>query len=39
MLELFRKAVRECSWPSVRADKGSENIEVARATINARGAG
>ena len=40
MLEQFRKAVRECGWPSrVRSDKGGENVEVAKAMINVRGAG
>ena len=40
VLELFRKAVRECGWPSrVRSDKGGENVEVAKAMINVRGAG
>ena len=40
VLEQFRKAVRECGWPSrVRSDKGGENVEVAKAMINVRGNG
>ncbi len=40
VLEQFRKAVRECGWPSrVRSDKGGENVEVAKAMISMRGAG
>ena len=40
VLEQFRKAVAECGWPSrVRSDKGGENVEVAKAMINARGVG
>ena len=35
VLKQFRKAVRECGWPSrVRSDRGGENVEVAKAMIN-----
>ena len=40
VLRLFLEATRNCGWPSrVRSDLGGENVEVARAQIEARGVG
>ena len=37
---LFRQAVSVCGWPSrIRIDRGGENIDVARAMLDAQGTG